>query len=120
VREGGERCHHLPDGLAHLRVRAKPAGPPGLDQHVLLRRDDHPEPLQGLLGLTGLAGVVGGHVLGGQAVPGHEHRGDQHEPAEDGGLAVPGTPAGDALDDRGPVAGRAARVVAGGPGFRQY
>ena len=57
--------------------RAEAAGPPGLDQHVLRRRGDHAEPLQGLLGLAGLAGVVGGHVLGGQAVPGHEDRGDQ-------------------------------------------
>jgi hypothetical protein len=33
---------------------------------------------------------------------------------------VPATPASDALDDRRSRPGRAAGIVAGGPGFRQY
>ena len=40
------------------------------------------ELLQGLLGLPGLAGVVGGQVLAPSAWPGRENHGDQREPAE--------------------------------------
>ena len=71
-----------------------------------------PEPLQGLLGLAGLAGVVGRQVLARQLLPGDEHRRHQDEPAEHGGLAVPGAPARHALDDRGAgPAGRGSRAV---------
>ena len=65
------------------------------------RPGPHAQPVQGLLGLPGLAGVVAGQALAAQGLPGHEDDGDQGEPAEHGGLAVPGAPPGDPLDQRG-------------------
>jgi hypothetical protein len=51
--------------------------------------------VQRTLRLPGLAGVVGGQVPAAHQLA--EHKDDRHQaqPAEHGGLAVPGTPAGD-------------------------
>jgi hypothetical protein len=121
VRQRGQRRGHLPRGPAHGRVSAERmvgSGPaPLLDQHALGGRAGHAQPVQHLLGLAGLAGVVRRHVLRGQQVPGHEDRGHQEQPAEHGGLAVPGTPARHPFHDG--WAGRA-RLLADWFGFRQY
>ena len=94
----------------------------------LTGRGDHAQPVQGLLGLAGLAGVVGGQAPGAERLPAHEDQGDQGEPAEHGGLAVPDAPPGHPLDERGAAprapAGAvlvlAVLVVAGRTGLRQY
>ena len=93
--------------LPHLRVgRERPARRPGLDQHALGGRGGgHIQPVQGPLGLPGLAGVILLHVLGGKHLAADEDRGDQEKPAEHRRLAVPGTPARDPLDHGRPGAG---------------
>ena len=77
------------------------------------------QPVQDLLGPARLAGVVAGQALGAERLPGHEDHGDQREPAEHGGLAVPGAPSGYALNHGGAGAPPAA-LIAIRFGFRQY
>ena len=109
VRQRGQRGRDLPGRAPHGQVGAervpRPAAPPRLDQHVLVRRGGEAQPVQGLLGYAGLPGVSLRQILGRELVAGHENHGYQQEPAEHGGLAVPGTPPGDPLDHRctGPV-----------------
>jgi hypothetical protein len=54
-----------------------------------------------------------------QCLPGQEDHADQREPAEHGGLAVPGAPSGYAFNHGGADAPPAA-VIAVRFGFRQY
>jgi hypothetical protein len=120
LRQAAQGRGHLLRRLPHLGVgRERPARCPGLDQHALGGRGGaHIQPVQGLLGLPGLTGVIRRQVLGRKHLAADEDRRDQEKPTEHGRLAVPGTPARDPLDHRWPGAG-AGRVQAGLLGRRE-
>jgi hypothetical protein len=108
--EGGD---HLAGCLPHRGVAGEPATLARPDQHVLGGRSGHAEMLEGLLGLAGLAGVVGGQVLGPDQLAAGEDHGNQGQPSEHRGLAVPGAPPGHPGHERPALP--AAGVVVGEP-----
>ncbi len=88
---------------AGLRRAQTLAGCARLDQHGLTGRAVRSRParlVQGPFGLARLAGIVAGQVLRTERLADHEQQGDQREPAEGGGLEVPGAPPGDPFDGR--------------------
>ena len=100
VRVSGQRRDHLRRRLAHGRIGGEGgAGRRGLDQHVLCRRVELRRRvlMQHPLGLPGLARAVCRQVPRAERLARHEDRGDQEQPAENGGLAVRGAPAGHPL-----------------------
>jgi hypothetical protein len=105
LRLSRQRGRHLARGLPHRRIGAeRDTRGLGLDQHGLvvgpeLRGRD---PVQDALGLPGLPGVVLLNVARADLLACHENGGDQQQPAEDRGLAVPRAPSADALGDRRP------------------
>ena len=102
-----------------LRVAGdRTAAGPRLDQHRLDGLLHHARPGQHPFGPAGLAGVVAVEVLGAEHAADHHGVGDQEQPADQRGLAVPGAPAGDPLDHRGAAAAR--RPGGGVLGVQKY
>jgi hypothetical protein len=119
VGHGAQGRGHLPDGPADLRVSGHGAGAaPGLDQDGFRGGLHHAGPVQHPLGPAGLAGVVAVQVLGAEHAANQHRAGDQQQPAEQRGLAVPGAPAGDTFHHRG-AHGRARRASGVFPGVQQ-
>jgi hypothetical protein len=102
LRLSRQRGRHLAHGLPHRRIGPeRDAGSLGLDQHGLgvgieLRGRGL---VQHALGLAGLPGVVLRKLRRAERLGRHENPDDQHQPAEDRGLAVPRAPARDSFGD---------------------